>query len=198
VPLTTCRRRAPFLPPNHFPISNLASNSCPNPTQTTTTPSLSSLLLTPLPLPEPFLLTPTPFNLHNCLPTGGFLQTAVSDAPRTTSPNLPAFLQWGASDTALASIGSNRKGVRKATPPVCRLPWPGDADGLSASVFCDDAIAARNFRNSVLSIATKRNGCKPIGADEQGLSSSAMASTDPMCVEKSSSTTAPELNGLST
>jgi hypothetical protein len=27
----------------------------------------------------------TPFNLHNCLPTGGFLQTAVSDAPRTTS-----------------------------------------------------------------------------------------------------------------
>jgi hypothetical protein len=23
----------------------------------------------------------TPFNLHNCLPTGGFLQTAVSDAP---------------------------------------------------------------------------------------------------------------------
>jgi hypothetical protein len=74
----------------------------------------------------------------------------------------------------------------------------GDADGLSASVFGDDAIAARNFLNSVLSIATKRNGCKPIGADEQGLSSSAMASTDPMCVEKSSSTTAPELNGLST
>jgi len=23
--------------------------------------------------------------MHNCLPTGGFLQTAVSDAPRTTS-----------------------------------------------------------------------------------------------------------------
>jgi hypothetical protein len=108
VPLTTCRRRAPFLPPNHFPISNLASNSCPNPTQTTTTPILSSLLLTPLPLPEAFLITPTPFNLHNCLPTGGFLQTAVSDAPRTTSPNLPAFLEWGASDTALAFLDRQR------------------------------------------------------------------------------------------
>jgi hypothetical protein len=40
-------------------------------------------LLVPLPLPEAFLITPTPFNLHKCLPTGGFLQTTVSDAPRT-------------------------------------------------------------------------------------------------------------------
>jgi hypothetical protein len=83
-----------------------ASNSCPNPTHTTTTSILSSRFLTPLPLPEAFLITPTPFNLHNCLPTGGFLQTAVSDAPRTTSPNLPAFLQWGASDTGLAFLDS--------------------------------------------------------------------------------------------
>ncbi|MGA2457632.1 MAG: hypothetical protein ABSF85_08700 [Terriglobales bacterium] len=65
-------------------------------------------------------------------------------------------------------------------------------------VFQDDAIAARNFRSSALSIAMKRNGCKPIGAAEQGLSSSAMASTGPRCVENSSSTTAPELSGLST
>jgi hypothetical protein len=50
VPLTTCRRGAPFLPPNQFPISNLASNSRPNPTQTTTTPILPALSLTPLPL----------------------------------------------------------------------------------------------------------------------------------------------------
>jgi hypothetical protein len=104
VPLTTCRRGAPFLPPNQLPISNLASNSCPDPTQTTTKPILPPPLLPPLPLPEAFLITPTPFNLHNCLPTGGFLQTAVSDAPRTTSPNLPAFLLWGASDTSLAFI----------------------------------------------------------------------------------------------
>jgi hypothetical protein len=62
----------------------------------------------------------------------------------------------------------------------------------------DDAIAARNFRNSALFMAMKRNGCKPIGVAEQGLSSSAMASTDPICVENSSSTTAPERNGLST
>jgi hypothetical protein len=27
----------------------------------------------------------TPLNSHTSLPTGGFLQTAVSDAPRTTS-----------------------------------------------------------------------------------------------------------------
>jgi hypothetical protein len=28
--------------------------------------------------------TPTPLNLPKCLSTGGFLQTAASDAPRTT------------------------------------------------------------------------------------------------------------------
>jgi hypothetical protein len=71
-------------------------------------------------------------------------------------------------------------------------------DGVGNYRLLRRCNCARNCRNSVLSIATKRNGCKPIGADEQGLSSSAIASTDPMSVEKSSSTTAPELNGLST
>jgi len=65
-------------------------------------------------------------------------------------------------------------------------------------VFQDDAMAARNFRNSALSIAMKRKGCKPMGAAEQGRSSSAMASTDPMCVENSSSTTAPDRSGFRT
>ncbi|MGA3107778.1 MAG: hypothetical protein ABSD53_25110, partial [Terriglobales bacterium] len=41
--------------------------------------------------------------------TGGFLQTAVSNAPRTTSGTyLPTFLEWGASDTALAFLDSFR------------------------------------------------------------------------------------------
>jgi hypothetical protein len=44
-------------------------------------------------------------NLHKRFLTGGFLQTAVSNAPRTTSGTyLPTFLEWGASDTALAFL----------------------------------------------------------------------------------------------
>ena len=54
-------------------------------TQTITKPILPALALTPLPHPRAFLITPAPFILHKCLPTGGFLQTAVSDAPPTTS-----------------------------------------------------------------------------------------------------------------
>ena len=84
VPLTTYRRGAPLLPPNLPPASNLASNSSPDPSKIQPNPSSLSSFFAPLPLLETFLLTPTPFNLHNCLPMGGFLQTAVSDAPRTT------------------------------------------------------------------------------------------------------------------
>jgi hypothetical protein len=43
------------MPPNQLPVSNLASNSRPNSTQTTTTPILPALFLIPLCLPEPFL-----------------------------------------------------------------------------------------------------------------------------------------------
>ena len=70
MPLTTCRRGAPFLRPNQLLASNLASNSRPDPTQNTTKSILPAFLLAPLPLPEAFLITPTPFNLHNCLPNG--------------------------------------------------------------------------------------------------------------------------------
>ena len=64
----------------------------PDPTQTTTKPIPPALLLAPLPLPDALLITPTPFNLHKCHPTGGFLQTAVSDAPRATSRTyLPTY-----------------------------------------------------------------------------------------------------------
>jgi hypothetical protein len=114
VPLTTCRRGTPFLPPNQLHVSNLASNSHPKPRQTATTPILPALFLIPLPLPEAFLITPTPFNLHKCLPTGGFLQTAVSDAPHTTSRTYLRSYN-GASDTALAFLANFRLADHKAS-----------------------------------------------------------------------------------
>src|ERR1019366_5919245 len=74
----------PSCPQTKLPVPNLASNSRPNPTQTTTKPIRTALLFAPLPLAAAFLIYPTPLNLHKCFPTGGFLQTAVSDAPRRT------------------------------------------------------------------------------------------------------------------
>src|ERR1035438_9384878 len=68
----------------------------------------TALLFAPLPLAAAFLIYPTPLNLHKCFPTGGFLQTAVSDAPRRTFPSPPAHLLRGPSDTALAFLDSFR------------------------------------------------------------------------------------------
>lgn len=70
--------------------------------------------------------------------------------------------------------------------------------GLLRVFFRHDAIAARNFCSSALFMTLKRKGCKPIGAAEQGLSSSAIASTGPRLVENITSTTALEWRGLST
>ena len=81
MPLTTRRRGAPFSPSITLSLSNLGLNSHPNPTHPTTKPILFALWLTPPPLPEAFPITPTRFNLHKYIPTGGFLQTVVSDAP---------------------------------------------------------------------------------------------------------------------
>jgi hypothetical protein len=70
------------------------------------TPSLAmlpALWLAPPPTPTAFLITPPPLNLHKCLPTGGFLQTAVSDAPHTP-PESTCHSIRGASDTALAFL----------------------------------------------------------------------------------------------
>src|SRR5260370_233880 len=108
VPLTSCRRGAPFLPPNLLPLANPGSDSRPHPTQTTTKPILSGLSFGPVPVPDASLITPTPLNLHKRLPTNGSLQTAVSHAPPGTFPNLPAHLPWGASDTALAFLDRRR------------------------------------------------------------------------------------------
>ena len=82
--LTTSRRGAPFFPQTKLPVPNLASNSRPSPAHTTTKPIRTALLFAPLPLAEAFLIYPIPLNLHKCFPTGGFLQTAVSDVPRRT------------------------------------------------------------------------------------------------------------------
>src|ERR1039458_8861695 len=98
----------PSCPQTKLPVPNLASNSRPNPTQTTTKPIRTALLFAPLPLAAAFLIYPTPLNLHKCFPTGGFLQTAVSDAPRRTFPSPPAHLLRGPSDTALAFLDSLR------------------------------------------------------------------------------------------
>ena len=71
-------------PQTRLSLSNFHPKSCSYHPQTTTKPILPALLFAPRPLPDAFLATPTPLNLHKCSPTGGFLQTAVSDAPRTT------------------------------------------------------------------------------------------------------------------
>ncbi len=72
-------------PQTRLSLSNLHPKSCSYHPQTTTKPILPALLFAPPPLPDASLTTPTPLNLHNCFPTGGFLQTVVSDAPSTTS-----------------------------------------------------------------------------------------------------------------
>ena len=59
-------------------------------------PILSWAWFAPPPIPEAFPINPTPLNLHKRFLTGGFLQTEVSDAPRTTSASTCHSL-WGAS-----------------------------------------------------------------------------------------------------
>src|SRR5882762_2334572 len=93
--------------PFRSPLSGASDHLSPWYALLATTPILPALFLIPLPLPEAFLITPTPFNLHKCLPTGGFLQTAVSDAPHTTSRTYLHSYN-GASDTALAFLDSFR------------------------------------------------------------------------------------------
>ena len=75
----------PSCPQISYPLPTSPQTLAPTPRKIQPNPSSLSSFFAPLPLLQAFLLTPTPFNLHNCLPTGGFLQTAVSDAPRTTS-----------------------------------------------------------------------------------------------------------------
>ena len=84
--LTTARRCAPRLPPNKSSVLNLTPKSRSHHTQTPTQPILDSLLTAPVAVPRASLLTPARLNRHNRLPTGGSLQTAVSDAPRNTEP----------------------------------------------------------------------------------------------------------------
>jgi hypothetical protein len=67
-------------PQTRLSASNLRSKSRSHHPQTTTRPILPALLFTPRLLPCAFLITPTPLHVHKCLPSGGFLQIAVSDA----------------------------------------------------------------------------------------------------------------------
>jgi hypothetical protein len=78
------------------------------PSQATIEPSPPPLRLAPSPIPRVFLITATPLNLHKRFLTGGFLQTAVSDAPPARPPEPTCLLGTGASDTALAFLDSFR------------------------------------------------------------------------------------------
>jgi hypothetical protein len=84
-PHATCQYGAPFSPQTTSPFPTSAPTVTPLPCLPQRKQSYARFFLAPLLLPEAFLITPPPFNLHKCLPTGGFLQTAVSDAPRATS-----------------------------------------------------------------------------------------------------------------
>jgi hypothetical protein len=68
---------------SHGPSTKLRASSIRS--QTTIQPIPPALRLAPSPILRVFLITATPLNLHKRLLTGGFLQTAVSNAPRTTS-----------------------------------------------------------------------------------------------------------------
>src|ERR1019366_9105782 len=85
--------RHPFSPePPHETTFPSSLTRCPSPPAggvrpASTQPILASLLPAPVAVPQASLLTPTRLNRHNRLPRGGFLQTAVSDAP-AGSPRL--------------------------------------------------------------------------------------------------------------
>ena len=77
-------------------------------------------------LPES-LSTETPLNLHKCVLAGGFLQTAVSDAPRSEL-HVDSGVRRGASDTALAFLDN----FRVAECP----PGPSSFEVLLPSMQC--------------------------------------------------------------
>jgi len=110
----TCRRGAPLLPPTKLLAWNFR-------TQTTIEPIRPALRLAPPAIPQGFLITVTPLNLHKCFLTGGFLQTAVSDAPRTP-PEIDLPPTTGASDTALAFL--DRETNAEGLPDYCRIHDP--------------------------------------------------------------------------
>src|ERR1019366_4233554 len=90
-------------------VPNLDPKSRSHHTQTLTQPILASLLPAPVAVPQASLLTPTRLNRHNRLPRGGFLQTAVSDAP-AGSPRLTRTLTVGRLPYSTKALGQLRVG----------------------------------------------------------------------------------------
>src|SRR5260370_3199741 len=92
VRFATCRSGALFFPPNkalrfQSPLKVLLHRP-----QTTTQPILPALLFAPRLLPDAFLITPTPLNLHKCLPPGRLpSNSCIGRAPHDL-PNPPALL----------------------------------------------------------------------------------------------------------
>jgi hypothetical protein len=70
-------------PQTSYPLPTSPQTLAPTPTQTTTKPILPAPCELHYLFPNPFSSPQDHSILHKCLPTGGFLQTAVSDAPRT-------------------------------------------------------------------------------------------------------------------
>ena len=71
-------------PQTRLSASNFRSKACSHHLQLLPNQTCLPSCFAPRLLPGAILITPTPLHLHKHLPTGGLLQTAVSDAPRTT------------------------------------------------------------------------------------------------------------------
>ena len=68
MPLATCRCGAPFSPQTTSPFPTSAPTVTPLPCLPPRKQSYARFFLAPLLVPEAFLITPPPFNLHKCLP----------------------------------------------------------------------------------------------------------------------------------
>ena len=117
--LTTGRRGAPRLPPNQSSVLNLSPKSRSHHTQTLTKPIFDSLLPTPVAVPRASLLTPARLNRHNRLPRGGSLQTALSDAQRSTEP------------TCVLTVGRIRYSTRVSREFAAPLVREADLNGAA-------------------------------------------------------------------
>src|SRR5271157_350970 len=92
--------------------------------QTTTKPVLPPLFPARAAVPQATLLTPTPLNMHKRLPTGGSLQTAVSDAPPLHPANLHSLI-----------VGRIRYSTRVSGPLAQGNETGGAANPLLRIVF---------------------------------------------------------------
>jgi hypothetical protein len=133
------------------------------------------------------------------------LRIPVKEKLRSGSANAPLHGPMPQRVSGCANCQSSTTWVECLSNTSGHFPRDHTVLGFSAASVrnpilhpSDDAIAMRNVRKSVSSMAMNRNGCNPIGTAEHGLSSSAMPSTGPAWVQNITSITAPGLSGLRT